>query len=65
MLKMPLLHCALPHRRMLKMWMSELKLLEIYVNCPDLGHVIIGVQELQVKILSLLWLTNVILVWWT
>jgi hypothetical protein len=63
MLKMSLLHYALPHRQVLKMWMSELKLLEIYIQCPDFVHVIIRIQELQLKILYVLFrLTNMILV---
>jgi len=63
---MSLLLYALPHRQVLKMWKSKLKLLEIYIHCPDFVHVIIGVQDLQLKILYiLLGLTNVILVWWT
>ena len=66
LLKMSLLHYALPHRQVLKMWVSELKLLVIYIHCPDFVHVIIGVQDLQLKILYiLLRLTNAILVWWT
>ena len=64
--KMSLLHYALPHRQVLKMQMRQLNLLEIYIHCPDFVHIIIGVQDLQLKILYiLLRLTNVILVWWT
>jgi hypothetical protein len=62
LLKMSLLHYALSYRQVLKMWMSELKLSEIYIHCSDFVHVITGVQELQLKILYiLLWLTNMIL----
>jgi len=66
LLKMSLLHYALPHSQVLKMCMSVLKLLEICFHCTDFVHVTTGVQELQLKILYvLLRLTNVILVWWT
>ena len=65
LLVMSLLRYAQSHRQVLKMWVSELKLLEIYIHCPDFVHVITGVKEVQLKILYiLLQLTNMILVWW-